>query len=278
VKVVLFCGGYGMRMRDDVDDLPKPMQMIGDRPLLWHVMRIYAHFGHTEFIVCLGYGARHVIDYFVNYDEKRSNDFVLRSGGADIELLGSDIGDWTITFVHTGLDTPIGERLRLVRRHLDGEQVFAANYADVLADAPLDLIERNFRAHRAVGCLLAVPPQSAFHIVETDADCYVRSITSVSELPIRENGGYFFFTPEIFDYLHEGEDLVPHALTRLAAERRLLAWPHRGFWQAADTVKERTELDAMARRHHRPWALWDEARIHVNVARYPLPIAITPGR
>jgi glucose-1-phosphate cytidylyltransferase len=234
--------------------------MIGDRPLIWHVMRLYAHFGHTEFVLCLGYGARHIVDYFVNYDETCSNDFVLRNGGKDIEMLSSDIADWTITFVHTGVDTPIGERLRRVREYVEGDEVFAANYADVLTDAPLDLIERQLRARGAVGSLLAVPPQAAFHMVEADDDCYVRDIKTVASLHVQENGGYFFFTPEIFDYLNEGEDLVTDALPRLAAERRLLAWPHDGFWKPADTVKERSELDAMARRHERPWALWDEAQ------------------
>jgi glucose-1-phosphate cytidylyltransferase len=259
MKVVLFCGGYGMRMRDDVDDIPKPMQMIGDRPLLWNVMRLYAHFGHTDFILCLGYGAHHVVEFFRNYDETRSNDFVLRKGGGEIELLSSDISDWTITFMHTGLDTPIGERLRRVRHLIGEDDMFAANYADVLSDAPMDRIELDVRARGAVGSLLAVPPQAAFHMVETDEDNYVRGITPVSTLRVQENGGYFFFTPEIFDYLHENEDLVTNALPRVAAEGRLLAWPHDGFWKPADTVKERSELDAMARRHARPWALWAEA-------------------
>lgn len=259
MKVVLFCGGYGMRMRDDVDDVPKPMQMIGDRPLLWNLMRYYAHHGHTEFVLCLGYGARHVIDYFRHYDETRSNDFVLRNGAAEVELLSSDIADWTITFVHTGVDTPIGERLRRVRHHVGREDVFAANYADVLSDAPLDLMEKEFRNTGAIGSLLAVPPQAAFHMVDTDQDRRVTAITPVSSLPVRENGGYFFFTPEVFDHLGEGEDLVTHALPRLAERGRLIAWEHDGFWKPADTVKERSELDALARRGQRPWALWAEA-------------------
>jgi glucose-1-phosphate cytidylyltransferase len=272
MKVVLFCGGYGMRMRNDVDDIPKPMQMIGDRPLIWHVMRLYAHFGHTDFILCMGYGARHIVDYFVNYDEKRSNDFVLRKGGADIEMLSSDISNWTITFVHTGVPTPIGERLRLVRRYVEDDDVFAANYADVLTDAPLDLIEKRMRERGVVGSLLAVPPQAAFHMVEADEDCYVREIRTVASLQVQENGGYFFFTPEIFDYLHDGEDLVTDALPRLAAERKLIAWPHDGFWKPADTVKERSELDALARQHQRPWALWDEGAANKHAT------ALHPGR
>ena len=125
MKVVLFCGGYGTRMRDGASDLPKPLHTVGPRPLLWHVMRYYAHFGHTDFVLCLGYGAEHVKDYFLTYSETASNDFVLRRG--EVELLGSDIRDWTVTFVDTGLSSSIGERLRRVRHHVTGEEVFLAD-------------------------------------------------------------------------------------------------------------------------------------------------------
>ena len=114
MKVVLFCGGLGMRMRDGIHSGPKPMAMIGDRPLLWHVMRYYAHFGHTDFVLCLGYGASYVKDFFLNYDETRSNDFVLEGGDREVKLFRTDISDWRITFVDTGLNSAIGERLRRV--------------------------------------------------------------------------------------------------------------------------------------------------------------------
>src|SRR6201991_766578 len=134
MKVVLFCGGYGMRMRDSAGEgLPKPMQMVGPRPLIWHVMRYYAHFGHKEFILCLGYGASHIKNFFLTYQEAASNNFVMHGGR--VELMHSDISDWSITFVDTGLESAIGERLRRVRGHLNGEDYFLANYADVLTDA-----------------------------------------------------------------------------------------------------------------------------------------------
>ena len=166
MKVVLFCGGLGMRMRSGPESLPKPMMPIGSRPVLWHVMRYYAHFGHTEFILALGFGAQSVKDYFLHYEETASNDFVLTKGGAHVELLGSDISDWTITFIDTGMDTPIGERLRRVRPYLEDDEVFLANYGDVLTDAPMNEHRRPSSSPTdAVGSLLAVRPQDSFHVV-----------------------------------------------------------------------------------------------------------------
>jgi glucose-1-phosphate cytidylyltransferase len=255
VKVVLFCGGYGMRMRDGASDLPKPMHPVGPRPLIWHVMRYYAHFGHTDFVLCLGYGAHHIKDFFLNYDETASNDFVLRGG--DVELLGSDIQDWTITFVHTGLDSPIGERLRRVRTYVEDEEMFLANYADVLTDAPLDLMIQRFRASTAVGGLLAVPPQSAFHCVNIGEGDDIASITMLQEMPLWENGGYLMFRPEVFDHIEEDCDLIGDVCAPLAKQGQMMAYRHRGFWQPADTVKERTALEAAYQGGTRPWMLWD---------------------
>ena len=201
MKVVLFCGGLGMRMRDGVTNAPKPMAMIGERPLLWHVMRYYAHFGHTDFILCLGYGASAVKDFFLNYDETRSNDFVLEGSERNVKLFKTDIADWRITFVDTGLHSAIGERLRRVRRFVEGETMFMANYADVLTDAPLpDMISR-FEASDAIASMLAVPLQSSHHVVEVDERGLITQVTPVRELLQWENGGYFIMRPEIFNYL-----------------------------------------------------------------------------
>lgn len=257
MKVVLFCGGYGMRMRDGVTNAPKPMAMIGDRPLLWHVMRYYAHFGHNEFILCLGYGGSHVKDYFLNYEETSSNDFILRDGGQTVELITSDIADWKITFLDTGLNSTIGERLLRVRKYLEDDTTFLANYADVLTDAPLPELVAELLDSSAVGLLLAVPPQSSFHVVRVAPDKTVREIKAVHTFPIRENGGYFVLRTEIFDYLSEGEDLVDDAFGRLVLEGRLIALSYDGFWASADTVKERAQLEALFQDGSKPWALWD---------------------
>ena len=260
MKVVLFCGGLGMRMRDGGTSGPKPMAMIGDRPLMWHVMRYYAHFGHTDFVLCLGYGASYVKDFFLNYDETRSNDFVLEGGARQVKLFKTDISDWRITFVDTGLNSAIGERLRRVRRFVDGEPMFLANYADVFTDAPLpDMIER-FAASDAAVSLLAVPPKSSHHVVDVGDDGLITQVTAVKDLRQWENGGYFVLRPEIFDHLHEGEDLVQDALGRLIPQRRVLAYPYKGYWSPADTVKERAQMEEMYFRGQCPWMVWDPER------------------
>jgi glucose-1-phosphate cytidylyltransferase len=257
MKVVLFCGGLGMRMRNGPeDDIPKPMAQVGPRPLIWHVMRYYAHFGHTEFILCLGYGAQHIKNFFLDYRETQSNDFVLRGG--EVELLGTDIGDWTITFAQTGIDSAIGERLRRVRHHLDGDEMFLANYADVLTDAPLDAIVDRFTASDAGASMMVVPPQSSFHCVEMGEDNRVGGITAVSDMPLWENGGYFVLRQEIFDHIPEGGDLVADGCAELAKRNRLLAYPYRGFWKPTDTVKERFALNDAYDRGERPWMHWEK--------------------
>jgi glucose-1-phosphate cytidylyltransferase len=261
MKVVLFCGGLGMRMRDGATSAPKPMAMIGERPLLWHVMRYYAHYGHRDFVLCLGYGASAVKDFFLNYDETRSNDFVFEGGARNIELFKADISDWRITFVDTGLLSPIGERLRRVRRFVEDEDMFLANYADVFTDAPLPEMVSQFAASTsAVASLLAVPLQSSHHVVEIDGSGIVNQVTPMRDLRQWENGGYFVLRPEIFDYLSEGEDLVEDVLPRLVPQGRVLAFPHKGYWSPADTLKERAQLEAMYDRGHCPWMIWDPER------------------
>lgn len=258
MKVVLFCGGFGTRMRSGAPgDVPKPMQLVGPRPLIWHVMRYYAHFGHKEFVLCLGYGAHQIKDFFLRYEETASNDFVLRGG--QVELLANDISDWTISFVHTGIEASIGERLRRVRDHLDGDEIFLANYADVLSDAPLpDMIDR-LAGSAAGGSLMVVPPPGTFHCVEVADGGLVEQITAVAEMPLWVNGGYFVLRQEIFDHIPEGGDLLVDGCKELAKRGRLLAYPYRGYWRPTDTVNQRVELDRAYARGERPWALWEPA-------------------
>jgi glucose-1-phosphate cytidylyltransferase len=257
-------------MRSGVDSAPKPMMTIGDRPVLWHVMRYYAHFGHNEFILCLGYGAASVKQYFLNYEETRSNDFVLAKGGQMVTLLDSDISEWTITFVDTGINTSIGERLRRVRRYLDDDDIFLANYGDVLTDAPMDRIVDDFAAGDAVASLLAVKPQASFHVVEFGADTRITGLRSVTDLPgAWINGGYFVLRQDVFDVLHKDEDLVGHAFPRLIAKNQLKAVPYDGFWAAMDTLKERSALEDMHRSGDKPWAVWSRRALPGDPSAHP---------
>lgn len=266
MKVVLFCGGYGMRMRSTGDDpAPKPLQMVGPRPLVWHVMRYYAHYGHKEFILCLGYGAAKIKDFFLNYREMESNDFIMRAGR--VELLDADISDWTVTFVDTGLESPIGERLRRVRKYLGDDDYFLANYADVLTDAPLDQIIERVTSSGAAASMLVVPPPSSFHCVDVSSDGDVKEIAPVNKFSIYVNGGYFVLHREVIDLIPENGDLVGDACMALAGSGRLIGYRHDGFWKPADTFKERAELDAGYNRGIRPWMVWDTRQHPEDVSR-----------
>jgi glucose-1-phosphate cytidylyltransferase len=274
MKVVLFCGGLGLRMRSSDDSAPKPMMPIGHRPVLWHVMRYYAHFGHREFILCLGYGGKTVKEYFLDYREAESNDFVLSEAGRKIELLSSDIADWRITFIDTGLETAIGERLRRVRQYLGDDEIFLANYGDVLTDAPMDSIVEQLAASDAAGSILAVKPQDSFHVLDIDSASRITNFTPAAEMSMRINGGYFVFRQDIFDYLNEGEDLVMDACVRAAKDGRMLAIPYDGFWAPMDTLKERSTLERRYFTGDSPWMVWNGTRTHEDNA--PMPTMV-PG-
>jgi len=256
MKVVLFCGGQGMRLRDYSQDLPKPLVELGSRPILWHLMKYYAHFGHREFILCLGHGATAIKNYFVKYDEYISNDFVLSDGGRKIELFHNDLESWRITFVDTGLNSTIGQRLRLVGPYLDGEDAFLANYADGLSDLDLQRYLEYFRSQGKIACFLSVAAPHSFHIVDADESNHVRRLEAVGRSVVRINGGFFALRGEIFDYLREGEDLVLEPFDRLIQQRQLLAYPYDGFWRNMDTFKDKQALDDLLARGDAPWQVW----------------------
>jgi len=221
-------------------------------------MKYYAHYGHTDFVLCLGHRAEAIKNYFINYDERLTNDFVLQKGGAAVELLGSDIDDWTITFVDTGLSANIGMRLRAVRQHLAGEEIFLANYADGLSDLRLDAYLENFQASGKVASMVSVAVPQTFHTVESDADGLVTRMEDVNRSGVRVNGGYFAFRREIFDYIRPGEELVVEPFQRLIEKRELLAHAHDGFWLSMDTFKDKSRFEELLLAGNAPWRVWDE--------------------
>jgi glucose-1-phosphate cytidylyltransferase len=256
MKVVLFCGGLGMRLRDYSQNTPKPLANIGYRPILWHLMNYYSHYGHTDFVLCLGYQGDAIKDYFLNYRETLSNDFILAKGGREVTLLNRDIDDWTITFVDTGLHANIGERFKAVQPFVAEEDVFMANYSDGLTDLPLDRYMESFLAQDRTACFLSARPHVAFHMVETREDGVVRSLRSLRDADIRINAGFFIFRQSIFDYIRKGEELVVEPFRRLIDADQLLAYPYDGFWQSMDTFKDKQALEDMAARDDAPWQVW----------------------
>ena len=270
MKVVLFCGGLGMCIRDYPESVPKPMIKIGYRPILWHVMKYYAHYGHKEFILCLGYKAEVVKDYFLNYEEALSNDFVLRGSARQVELLNRDIEDWTITFVDTGTSTTIGERLHAVRPHVGQDEVFLANYSDGVTDLALDRYLADVLPTKMIASFVSVRPNLSLHAVSAGQDGWVSEIRPITKSDLRINGGFFVLRREIFDYLRPGEELVGEAFERLIQRGTLLAYPYDGFWAAMDTFKDREWLEDLWQSGKAPWVLWADGRPG-NVDPRPFP-------
>ncbi len=268
MKVVLFCGGLGTRLRDYSEQIPKPLVDVGHRPILWHLMKYYAHYGHKEFVLCLGHGARAIKEFFLKYDECVANDFVLTAGGKNVELLRKDIDDWRITFVETGLQSSIGERLRQVRRYIGDDEMFLANYADGLSDLDLGKHLEWFKARGRYASFLSVPAPHTFHIVHADGEQFATRLEAVAQSTVRINAGFFVLRREVFEYMRPGEDLVLEPFQRLMKERQLLAVPYDGFWRNMDTFKDKMQLDEMVAQGNVPWQVW-RSRPNREPAREP---------
>ena len=245
MKVVLFCGGAGMRLRGAVD-VPKPMVPIGTRPILWHLMKYYDYFGHRDFILCLGHEGHVIKDYFLNYSEP----------------------SWTLDFATTGVEANVGERLKAVEPYLEGEEMFLANYGDGLSDLPLPDMLDVFRHSNAIASLALVAPTASFDLVNVAPEGIVRSLCPVSRSDLWINGGFFVMRRRIFDYILPGEDLVREPFDRLIAERALLAYKYEGFWQCMDTFKDKQHLESLEQ-SAAPWKLWER-----TVVPYGSPVAL----
>ena len=256
MKVVLFCGGLGMRLREYSDTIPKPMVCIGYRPILWNVMKYYAHYGHKDFILCLGYKADIVKEYFINYKEYLSNDFTLNKGGKEVILYNNDIEDWKITFADTGLASNIGQRLKAVEKYLADDEVFLANYSDGLTDFPLPNLINFFTESEKTACLLSVRPNQSYHLISSGDDGIVCGINGVQRSDVWINGGYFILKKEIFKFLKDGEELVHEPFRRMIEANELVTYRYDGFWVSMETFKDKQMLDDMYHRGETPWEVW----------------------
>lgn len=253
MKVVLFCGGLGTRIRDYAENIPKPMIPVGQHPILWHVMQYYSYYAHRDFVLCLGYKANVIKEYFLEGKHANYGDCVISGQGGKVESIGEPPADWRISLVDTGVWRNIGERLVAVKEHVKNEEMFLANYSDGLTNAPLPEMISAFKQSGKVACFIAVRPPFNFHLAEFDNRGAVRRFRSSQESDIWINGGYFIFRKEIFDYINEGEELVLEPFERLIESDQLLAYRHEGFWRAMDTLRDRQVLEELVERGEMPW-------------------------
>ena len=249
MKVILFCGGLGMRLRDYSEEVPKPMVPVGNRPVLWHVMKNYAMAGHTDFILCLGHGGESIKRFFLDYEEGESNDFILDHG--EKVMLSSDIDKWTITFVDTGILTDLGDRLLKVRGLVEGEDRFFVNYADGLSDLDHNAYLDRFVASGKQGAVTVVPPPQSYHLVDWSGS-QANALVPLADSGMWINAGFFIFTASVFDHLEEDSDFAV-ALDTMMRAGVMFANPYEGFWMPMDTFKEKQHLDAMFAAGDTPW-------------------------
>ncbi len=263
MKVVIFCGGLGVRMGEETQAIPKPMIRIGNRPILWHIMRYYASFGHQDFILCLGYKGETIKEYFLTHNEALTNDFVLDATGPEprIDLLANDTDHWRITFADTGLNTKVAGRLKAVERYIGDEEVFLATYGDGLTDAPLDDMIETARARDKIALLLSVRPPYPGHLITATPDGTVTRISQTSGADVRMNGGFFVFKHEILDYIEPGDELVEETFARLIPRGEVVGYEYDGFFAPMDTIKDRQRLEALHEQNAAPWLVAAEPRV-----------------
>jgi glucose-1-phosphate cytidylyltransferase len=253
MKVVLFCGGLGTRIREYSEAVPKPMIPLGNQPILWHVMNYYSQYGHRDYLLCLGYKANVIKEFFLESRPHAFSDCVVSGFGSRVEMLGAPEDDWRVALIDTGIWRNIGQRLWAVRKYLEGEEVFYCNYSDGLTDVDLNVMTEWFLKTGKCACFLSVRPRLTFHFADIDNDGSVQALRSAERSEIWINGGYFIFRKEIFDYIREEEDLVFEPFERLIKDGQLIAYKHEGFWSAMDTLKDRQVLEDMVEQGKTPW-------------------------
>jgi len=257
MKVVILCGGLGTRLRDETEFRPKPMIEVGGRPLLWHIMKIYAHYGLTEFVLALGYKGEYIRQYFLNY-EAMTRDATVRLGGEPhLTLYGGVVEPWTVTLVDTGAAALTGARVKRVERYVDGE-LFMLTYGDGVADIDIGKLLAFHRRHGRIGTVTGVRPPSRFGELVSSGTRVVEFSEKPSVSNGFINGGFFIFRRTFFEYLgaDDGCVLERDPLERLAKDGQLEMYPHEGYWQCMDTPRDLQHLTEAWQRPRPPWKVW----------------------
>jgi glucose-1-phosphate cytidylyltransferase len=257
MQVVILCGGKGTRLREETEYRPKPMVPVGDKPILWHIMKTYAHYGHKDFLLCLGYKGEVIKDYFLNYGNVTA-DFTIRLATRDITYHGSGTAeDWSVTLANTGEESLTGARVKRAERFITGD-AFMLTYGDGVGNIDIDALLRFHREHGKLATLTGVRPPGRFGELSTDG----HRITEFNEKPQtsggRINGGFFVFSRDVFRYFNDDPNLVleQEPLRALAEDGQLMCFPHDGFWQPMDTFREFELLNNLWRSGKAPWKTW----------------------
>jgi glucose-1-phosphate cytidylyltransferase len=256
LKAVILAGGLGTRLREETEYRPKPMVEIGGKPILWHIMKFYSHYGVRDFIICVGYRGNDIKEYFLNY-EAFSNDFTIHLGGkAAIEFHGAHHeSEWRVTVVDTGLETNTGGRVKQIEPFID-EDEFLVTYGDGLSDVNLPALIRTHRAHGRIATVTTVQPTLRFGILEVADDGTVLSFREKPRGDDWVSAGFFVFNRRVFDYLYGDLVLEQEPLQHLTKDGELMAYRHNGFWQPMDTYREFVLLEDLWNRGGRPWKVW----------------------
>ncbi len=257
MKTVILCGGKGTRLREETEYKPKPMVLVGTKPILWHIMKLYAHYGHREFVLALGYKGHFIKEFFLD-ERAYGNDFTLRTTTGEVEFHNDRADDFVVTFAETGADSLTGERLQRLRHYLGDTEEFMLTYGDGVADVDLDALVRFHRSHGKLATVTGVHPHSKYGLVRSDAQGIVEAFSQKPTLhDYYVNGGFMILGRESFRYIDE--DMVEDALIRMTTDRQLAVYRHDGFWKAMDTYHEMEELNRLWG-EERPWAVWEKAR------------------
>ena len=255
MKVVILAGGRGSRLAEETQDLPKPMVTVGGHPILWHIMKIYSHYGLSDFVICLGYKGYVIKEYFANY-RLYNSDVTFDLSNDSVEYFRDDAEPWRVTLLETGLDTATGGRLKRVQP-LIGDEPFCFTYGDAVADIDIRALIDFHNSGAAVATVTGVRPPGRFGALTTEGDDIVRFAEKPETGDDSINGGFFVLSPEIFDHI-EGDDTIWESgpLPRLAGERKLRVFRHAGFWKCMDTVRDREQLEALWASEDVPWRVW----------------------
>ncbi|OGZ42381.1 MAG: glucose-1-phosphate cytidylyltransferase [Candidatus Ryanbacteria bacterium RIFCSPHIGHO2_02_FULL_45_43] len=260
MKVVILCGGRGARLSEETEVQPKPLVRIGERPILWHIMKLYSHYRYNDFILCIGYKGEMIKNYFLNYDEMH-HDFTLKlgSGEKQIHHYGKNTPKWNITFVDTGgPEAETGSRIARVRPYLEDDEEFFLTYGDGVTNININKLYEYHKEKRKVATVTGIKRADRFGVLEVD-DGLANKFAEKPQMAGMTNGGFFVLNKKIFDYLSEQTTCVfeKEPLLNLVKDKQLAVYYHDDFWQCVDTQKDLMGLNSLYRKGHTPWMVWD---------------------